>query len=553
MSPEPCSSVSDCPPRFDCPYTSGINGTRFCRCHQFWGLEGAACDEVTGHTNAVAAVSALNALCFALALVLAQRTLRDRVREHGVYRCDRWGAVDTTMLCVVGCLLANLVWAAGWVATALLADRGFAFDTAARPVVSAVAAITFVGALLNVSVMWLEVATDSVEQGLRRRQRARSIAQSRARSASAASLTSAAAAAAAAGRDAGLAKQQSTAAAQNLQRYRRHVLWATSVFGLVVVALLAMRKASMAAMLAALFAVLVMLTYRKSAAKLSAKMLGSAAGRPSASSASSARKGGASPRGGGAAKIPPVGRSPPSPRPMTQLERGAALIVQTSDRVVLAMTVYVLGTAMYVVGDRRDEPNAVTLVGTVLIVQMNLWAMLAVQQYAENSHRLKKNASSKGGWAGGAGAEAAAAAAAAAPSERSPPMLARGPLTDAVIREGAEKEKEVEMGSGWERSGSQPSGIQRGSIYDAGAVRTRAGSRASVVRGAASARGSRSGSGSGVDGVGGGVGGGGSDGEEWVSPTQEEDWIDVEVDGGDESVLAALKGSGVIVEKADTL
>jgi hypothetical protein len=545
--------VSDCPPRFDCPYTSGINGTRFCRCHQFWGLEGAACDEVTGHTSAVAAVSALNALCFALALVLAQRTLRDRVREHGVYRCDRWGAVDTTMLCVVGCLLANLVWAAGWVATALLVDHGFAFDTTARPVVSAVAAITFVGALLNVSVMWLEVATDSVEQGLRRRQRARSIAQSRARSASAASLTAAAAAAAAAGRDAGLAKQQSTAAAQNLQRYRRHVLWATSVFGLVVVALLAMRKASMAAMLAALFAVLVMLTYRKSAAKLSAKMLGSAAGRPSASSASSARKGGASPRG--AAANSPVGRCPPSP-PMTQLERGAALIVQTSDRVVLAMAVYVLGTAMYVVGDRRDEPNAVTLVGTVLIVQMNLWAMLAVQQYAEHSHRLKKNASSKGGWAGGAGATAAAAAAAAAaaPSERSPPMLARGPLTDAVIREGAEKEVEVEMGSGRERTGSKPSGIQRGSIYDAGAVRTRAGSRASVVRGAAaSARGSRSGSGSGVDGVGGGGVAGGSDGEECVSPTQEEDWIEVEVDGGEESVLVALKGSGVILAKVDTL
>ena len=42
-----------------------------------------------------------------------------------------------------------MAWAVGWLVTATLVDHAFAFDISARPVVSSIAAITFVGALLT--------------------------------------------------------------------------------------------------------------------------------------------------------------------------------------------------------------------------------------------------------------------------------------------------------------------------------------------------------------------------------------------------------------------
>ena len=545
-----CSSVSDCPPRFDCPYTKAVNGTTFCRCHQFWGMEGGACDEETPHSRAIAGISVVNALCFALALKLAASTLRDRVRSHGVYRCDHWGAVDTTMLCCVLCLLANLLWAVGWVLTAMLVDHAFVFDTAVRPVAIAIAAITFVGALLNVSVMWLEVATDSIAQALLRKQRAKKDAQQRARSASVSSRSKASAAASAASTAVNVTRQQSAAAAQNLLRYRRHVLWATSLFGVLVVALLAMRLASIVAMLSALFAVVVVFTYRRAATKLSAKMLKSYTATPSA--ASSHRKGGASPRG--AAGV--VARPPRAP--ITRLEKSASLIVVTSQRIQLTMTAYVLGTACYVVGDRRDRPNAVTILGTLLIVQMNLWAMVVVQQYAETTHRLNTTGKSDDGEGGGERSRSSIRD----NSDVPPLTLKRGSL--ASMSEAGEEEM---VGRGTpSRSGSSAGatggteeggvrrgahGHSRGSIYDSNAAeRARSASTAGGRARAASQSSARTTASPPRSEEPGGGGDRKREGEDnSVQQQQQEDeedrddgWIDIEVDGDDSAVAAACRG-----------
>ena len=168
-----CSSHSDCPGRFDCPYAAPPDGrAKLCRCHQFWAFDGPACDVPTALTRALGALSVLNAACFAAALLFSARTLRSRWRQHRELDVRRWSAIDTTMLWAAANQALNLIWAVGYIGAAFLnlgLDRAHTFERNARPFVAGFAALAFVAALLNVSVMWLEVATDTLRQSLKRR------------------------------------------------------------------------------------------------------------------------------------------------------------------------------------------------------------------------------------------------------------------------------------------------------------------------------------------------------------------------------------------------
>jgi hypothetical protein len=251
-----------CHPRSVCVsyVNDGGNCTLRSYCNPFLAVRGERCDEQTSITWFLVASSAAVSCLFLSGLLSTLSLIRRRRRIAKEKQRKHFNAADTTTFLVSISFVSHAVWSVAYVLCGTLVDATFYSYSHVRPVAVTVAGPSLIMGLLNVSMMWLEVA----EASTRMRSRTRSIQLKV--------------------NQGGRARTM-----HNLQRSKKAVLLAGALFAFACFAFIPLGHVEFASYLSILYALVIELTFRRGSRAISRVILsGLPASAATSSSSSSA-------------------------------------------------------------------------------------------------------------------------------------------------------------------------------------------------------------------------------------------------------------------------